>query len=222
MKHKIIIAEDDDSIANIIKMTLEIGNYEITHVIDGLKAMEFIKNFQFDLAILDIMLPYIDGYKLLEEFKKKNIPVIFLSAKSEVVDKVKGLRLGAEDYITKPFETIELLARVDTAIRRLKKKSNILSINDVTLDLEKHTVKKSNVVVELSPLEYELLEKLMSNPSLLFSRDQLLDIVWGYDYVGGSRTVDTHIQKLRAKLDFGNVIKTVHKFGYKLEDNSYD
>ncbi len=217
MSFKILIAEDDESIAKIVKMTLEIGKYIVVHVPDGKKVLDVIHSTHFDLAILDIMLPHYDGYQLLEQFKKKGIPVIFLSAKTEVVDRVKGLRLGAEDYITKPFETIELLARVDTALRRIKKQSPLLRAKDVTLDKEKHTVTKNNEIVDLTPLEYELLEKLMTNPGLLFSRDHLLDIVWGYEYNGGTRTVDTHIQKLRSKLDFGDVIKTIYKIGYKFE-----
>ncbi len=217
MSFKILIAEDDESIAKIVKMTLEIAKYDVVHVNDGKMALEAVNSCHYDLAVLDIMLPHYDGYYLLEQFKKKDIPVIFLSAKTEVVDRVKGLRLGAEDYITKPFETIELLARVDTALRRIKKQSPLLKAKDVTLDIEKHTVTKNNELVDLTPLEYELLEKLMSNQGLLFSRDQLLDIVWGYDYSGGTRTVDTHIQKLRSKLGFSDVIKTVYKIGYKFE-----
>ena len=217
MAYKILVAEDDESIAEIVKMTLEIEKHEVVHVNDGKKAVETADATHFDLAVLDIMLPHYDGYELMEIFKKKNIPVIFLSAKTEVTDRVKGLRLGAEDYIAKPFETIELLARVDTALRRLKKGLPILSAKDVCLNMEQHTVTKGQNTVELTPMEYKLLEKLMSNPGLLFSRDCLLDIVWGYDYVGSTRTVDTHIQKLRSKLDFEEVIKTVHKVGYKFE-----
>lgn len=217
MAYKILVAEDDESIAKIVKMTLEIQNYDVFLAIDGKTAIEAANSIRFDLAVLDIMLPHYNGYQLLELFKNKNIPVIFLSAKSEVADRVKGLRLGAEDYISKPFETIELLARVDTALRRIKKQSNILKAKDVTVDLDKHTVTKGINTVELTPLEYDLLEKLMTNPGLLFSRDRLLDIVWGYEFSGGTRTVDTHIQKLRSKLDFTDVIKTVHKIGYKFE-----
>jgi DNA-binding response OmpR family regulator len=217
MAYRILVAEDDESIANIVKLTLEIEKHEVISVKDGNAALEAVSSHHVDLAVLDIMLPRMDGYELLEQFKKKDIPVIFLSAKSEVADKVKGLRLGAEDYITKPFETIELLARVDTALRRIKKQTKTLTIRDVVIDSENHTVLKNGKQVELTPLEYELLEKLVSNPGLLFSRDRLLDIVWGYEYAGGTRTVDTHIQKLRSKLDFADLIKTVHKIGYKFE-----
>lgn len=219
MTYKILVAEDDKSIAKIVKMTLEIGKYEVFHAADGAMAVEMVNCNSFDLAILDIMLPHYDGYELLEKLKKRDIPVIFLSAKVDVADRVKGLQLGAEDYITKPFETIELLARVDTAIRRIKKQSSTLTAKDVTVNLEKHMVTKSGQAVDLAPLEYELIEKLMKNPGLVFSRNQLLDIVWGYDYEGSTRTVDTHIQRLRSKLDFGSVIKTVHKIGYKFEDD---
>lgn len=217
MTYKILVAEDDESIAKIVKMTLEIENHEVFHATDGKEAIEAIRSNNIDLAVLDIMLPYYDGYELIEVFKKKNIPVIFLSARTEVSDRVKGLRLGAEDYITKPFETIELLARVDTALRRIKKGSPVLTVKDVVLNVEQHTVTKGGKSIELTPMEYKLLDKLMTNPGLLLSRDYLLDIVWGYDYAGSTRTVDTHIQKLRSKLDFDDVIKTVHKIGYKFE-----
>jgi DNA-binding response OmpR family regulator len=217
MPYRILVAEDDESIARIVKLTLEIENHDVIIVPDGKRALEEIGKARFDLALLDIMLPYHDGYELLEFLKKKNIPVIFLTAKSDVADKVKGLRLGAEDYITKPFETIELLARVDTALRRINKQPKIIKIKDVTVDSDNRTVTKAGNVLDLTPLEYELLDKLLSNPGLLFSRDRLLDVVWGYEYAGGTRTVDTHIQKLRSKLGFADVIKTVPKVGYKFE-----
>ncbi|MDR2939414.1 MAG: response regulator transcription factor [Clostridiales bacterium] len=217
MTYRILVAEDDESIARIVKLTLEIEKHDVILASDGKMALDEIGKASFDLAVLDIMLPYHDGYELLEVLRKKNIPVIFLTAKGEVADKVKGLRLGAEDYITKPFETIELLARVDTALRRVKKQPKTIKVRDVTVDIDNRSVTKSGEAIDLTPLEYELLDKLMSNPGLLFSRDRLLDVVWGYEYAGGTRTVDTHIQKLRSKLDFGDVIKTVHKVGYKFE-----
>lgn len=217
MAYKILVAEDDESIANIVQLTLNLEAHETVLADDGQKAAEFIQKEALDLAILNIMLPFLDGYQLLELLHKKNIPAIFLSAKADVSDRVKGLRLGAYDYITKPFETIELLARVDAVLRRTGKKTEEIKAGDVVLYLDKHLVQKNGKTVDLTPLEYDLLEKLMKNQGLLFSRDHLLDIVWGYEYAGSTRTVDTHIQKLRSKLNLGDYIKTVHKIGYKFE-----
>lgn len=218
MSARILLAEDDESIATLIKMTLAIEKHETIHMSDGLKAMEAIHSQDFDIALLDIMLPKLNGYTLLEELKKKGIPAIFITAKTALSDKVHGLTIGAEDYITKPFEPLELLARVNTALRRIKPtEDDKIRVGNVVLDSANHIVILNGREVGLTPLEYELLELLMRNPNLLFSREQILDKIWGYDYYGGTRTVDMHVQKLRAKLDFANVIRTVHKIGYRLE-----
>lgn len=216
MPFRILVAEDDRAIADLIRMTLEIGSYDVVHAADGNEAAEMIAETPPDLALLDIMLPGQDGYALLALLRRREIPALFITAKVGLSDIVFGLRLGAEDYITKPFEPLELLARVDTALRRVKPHTTVYAVRDVTLDTARHTVTKGGHGVGLTPLEYDLLSLLMRNPNLIFTRDQLLNTVWGYDYMGGTRTVDMHIQRLRAKLDFGDVISTVHRIGYKL------
>lgn len=189
MNIQILVAEDDQAIADLIKMYLHLEFYQVVHASDGKKALQAIKGQFFHLALLDIMLPYHDGFEILEVLKEKQTPVIFITAKTQLEDRVKGLRLGADDYIVKPFEPLELLARVDVALRKTNVKNNIICIGNITLDLEKHGVYKDGESVSLTPLEYDLLELFMRNPNLLFSRDQLLDQIWGYDYYGSTRTV---------------------------------
>jgi len=216
MDIQILIVEDDQAIADLIKMYLKLESYQVVHADDGKKAVQAIKQQHFHLALLDIMLPYLSGFELLELLKEKNTPVIFVTAKTNLEDKVKGLRLGADDYIVKPFEPLELLARVDVALRKTTARNNILSVGGITLDLDKHVVAKDGNEVSLTPIEYDILELFMRNRNLLFSREQLLDQIWGYDYYGSSRTVDMHIKNLRAKLDLGDAIQTVYKIGYRM------
>ena len=216
MDFHILVVEDDPSIANLINLTLAIRQYRVTEIHDGGEALEAIRSTNFDLALLDIMLPGLDGYALLEELKKRGVPTIFVSAKTELNDRVTGLNLGAEDYISKPFEPLELLARVETALRRVAPPTPTLSLGAVVMHTDSHSVTRAGEAVELTKLEYALLELLMRNPEMVFSRDQLLDRIWGYDYMGGTRTVDMHIKNLRAKLGLGEAIRTVHKIGYKL------
>ncbi len=216
MNFRILVVEDDLSIANLIAITLQIKQYDVVKMYNGDDAYKFIQEEIIHLALLDIMLPGKNGYELMEILKSKNIPVIFISAKTELSDKVYGLNLGAEDYITKPFEPLELLARVETALRRIKPESNIIQINDVLVDTNSRKVTKAGKNIELTKLEYELLEFLLRHPDMVFTRDKLLDCVWGYDYSGSTRTVDMHIKNLRSKLDLSGNICTVHKIGYKL------
>lgn len=216
MDIQILVVEDDQSIADLIEMYLKLESYHVVHAGDGEKAVQAIKTQRFHLALLDIMLPYHSGFDLLNLLKEKNTPVIFVTAKTKLEDRVKGLRLGADDYIVKPFEPLELLARVDVALRKTNVRNSILRVGGITLDLDKHAVSKDGNPVNLTPIEYAILELFMRNRNLLFSRDQLLDQIWGYDYYGGSRTVDMHIKNLRAKLDLGDIIQTVYKIGYRM------
>ncbi|QZY54112.1 response regulator transcription factor [Crassaminicella profunda] len=218
MKKKILIVEDDLAIAKLIEINLNIANYETKKVMDGLKALEIIDEENFDLIILDVMLPQADGFEVMEKIKHRNIPVIFLTAKKSVFDKVNGLKLGAEDYMVKPFEAIELLARIEVVLRRYGKNEKVLNFKDIKVYLEERIVKNDGNTVELSPKEYELLCLLIQNKNIALSREQILGRVWDMSYYGGTRTVDMHIKALRQKLDLGNHIKTIYKIGYRLED----
>lgn len=215
---KILIVEDDLPISNLIKLNLNMANYESSVAFDGDEALSAIERDSFDLILLDVMLPKIDGFNLLEKIKPLGIPVIFLTAKSSVTDKVYGLRAGADDYITKPFEGIELLARIENVLRHYNKKTNIIKFKDLDIHLEEMQVKKAGEVIELTLKEFELLVFLVQNKNIVLTRDKLIEKIWGYDYVGETRTIDNHIQKLRKKLEWKDEIKTVFKLGYRLEE----
>lgn len=215
---KILIVEDDITISDIIKLNLNMVNYDVEQVYDGEKALEIIEKDNCDLIILDVMLPKLDGFTLMEKINHIDIPIIFLTAKSSIADKVKGLKMGADDYIVKPFESIELLARVEAVLRRYGKKNDILSFKDLEIYLEERVVKRKDKAVELTLKEFELLKLLVVNKGIALSREKILEKVWGYDYLGETRTVDMHVQKLRKKLELWDEIKTVYKIGYRLED----
>lgn len=218
MNKKILIVEDDIHIARIISMNLNIVNYETSEVYDGLAALELLQLEKFDLILLDVMIPQLDGFALMERIKPYRIPVIFLTAKDSVYDKVNGLKLGADDYMVKPFEAIELLARIETVLRRYGKDERMLECQSILVDLDKREVTKQGTVVELTPKEYELLVVLLKNKNIALSREQFIDKVWGADYYGETRTVDMHIKSLRKKLELQDQIKTIYKLGYRLED----
>lgn len=223
---EILIVEDDDSIRELIKMTLGMENYDTKEADNGQTAYEIIQEEAFDLILLDIMLPKMDGYQLLQKVKDKNIPVIFLTARISLQDKVFGLKLGADDYITKPFEPMELLARVETVLRRSRQyapgadkneKNDEIHYHDLVISEKERSVKKAGVQITLTAKEFDLLLALVQNLNLVFSREQLLDKVWGYDYFGGTRTVDMHVKQLRQKLGLKDSLETVFKIGYKLK-----
>lgn len=218
MKKKILIVEDDVAIARLITMNLEVAGYEALELYNGLDAIDFVKTSKPDLIILDVMLPGMDGFSVMSEIKKIGIPVIFLTAKNKVIDKVNGLNLGADDYMIKPFEAIELIARIEAVLRRYGKDESVLEYKDVMVNLEEHLVKKNGRIIDLSHKEYELLVLLIKNKNMALSREQILSSVWEMDYYGGTRTVDMHIKSIRHKLDLGEYIKTVYKVGYRLED----
>lgn len=218
MPQKILIVEDDIHISKIIKMNLNIVNYATTEVYDGLAALEAVKREKFDLILLDVMIPGLDGFALMEKIRPYRIPVIFLTAKNSVYDKVSGLKLGADDYMVKPFEAIELLARIETVLRRYGKEENVIEFQNLQVSLDKREVTIKGEPVELTPKEYELLVVLLKNKNIALSREQFIDKVWGGDYYGETRTVDMHIKSLRKKLQLQDQIKTIYKIGYRLED----
>ena len=215
---KILVVEDEAPIRDLISINLQLVGYEVFTAEDGIVAENFLEKQKVDLILLDVMIPGIDGFSLIEKIKKHNIPVIFVTAKESVLDRVKGLRLGADDYIIKPFETIELLARIEVVLRRYNKNSHIIKFKNIEVDTNQRSVKLNDKEVYLTVKEYELLILLLQNKNIALSRDQILDRVWGFEYGGETRTVDLHIQRIREKLDLKNNIKTVFKVGYRLEE----
>ena len=216
----VLIVEDDSAIAELIAMTLRVSGCEPQLCHDGLEAAALLFQHEYDLAILDVMLPGLDGFQLVEQLAAQGVrlpPILYLTAKVDVPDRVRGLRLGAEDYMLKPFHPVELQARVDGILRRHQRRTPDYRALDVVLDPDTHTVTKAGQPVELTPQEFALLELLMRHKNMALSREQLLEAAWGYDYLGGSRTVDMHIQRLRKKLDWEKAIVTVFKLGYRLE-----
>lgn len=214
---KILVVEDDVAISDLIKLNLSIANYETKQCYDGEEAINLVKNNNFDLILLDVMLPKIDGFKVFEKIKPIETPIIFLTAKTSVVDKVYGLKMGADDYITKPFEGIELLARIENALRHYNKKSNIISYKNIEINMDERSVRIDGKIVELTLKEFELFLFLVENKNSVLTREKLLENVWEYDYYGETRTVDNHIQRIRKKLNLKDEIKTIFGLGYKLE-----
>ena len=213
---KILIVEDEKMINELILRNLQAVGHNCVQAYDGAEALEELDRGSFDLVILDIMLPKFSGFEVMARIH--DVPVIFLTAMGSVMDKVRGLGLGAEDYIVKPFEMLELIARVDVVLRRSKTQSRRFSLDGVTVDFDNMTVSRGQKAVELTPREFQLLETLVRNRNIALSREKLLDLAWGMDYYGDARTVDVHIQKLRKKLGWNERIKTVYKVGYRLED----
>lgn len=214
---KILIVDDEEKIRELIRMNLELAGYQCDEAEDGEMALEKLNEFNPDLALLDIMLPKKNGYEIAQSFIKQNIPIIFLTAKDSVTDKVKGLKLGADDYIVKPFESMELLARIEVVLRRTGKFSDIFEYKNIKVDFAKREVFKNNKKIEMTAQEFELLKVLIQNKNLALSREKLLESAWGYDYYGDTRTVDMHIQRIRKKLNWDDIIITVYKYGYRLE-----
>jgi len=211
----ILIVEDEPEINNLIAKNLTLVGHQCKQVFDGNAALTESSAYKFDLILLDVLLPGIDGFSLIDRLG--NAPVIFLTALSSLSDRVKGLNLGADDYIVKPFEALELIARVNAVLRRTKKADTQFTHNGVQVDLSKRSITKDGVPIEVTPKEFDVLETLIINRNIALSREKLLDLAWGYDYAGETRTVDSHIQRLRMKLGWEDDIKTVYKLGYRLE-----
>lgn len=228
-KQKILIVDDDENIAELISLYLTKECFETMIVYDGESALNAFETFKPNLILLDLMLPGIDGYQVCREIRSSSqTPIIMLSAKGEVFDKVLGLELGADDYMEKPFDTKELVARVKAVLRRFKAGSSAPEENsnskkvdypDLTINLTNYSVVYKGKVVEMPPKELELLYFLAASPNQVFTREQLLDQIWGYEYIGDTRTVDVHIKRLREKIcDHQNWrLSTVWGIGYKFE-----
>ncbi|MEL7565823.1 MAG: response regulator transcription factor [Dehalobacterium sp.] len=215
MAHMLIV-EDEKSINDLIAMNLALVGHSSEQAYDGNEALEYLTQNTYSLIIMDIMLPGPDGFALMQHVPHST-PVIFLTAMGNLSDRVRGLKLGADDYIVKPFETVELLARIEAVLRRTHRSLNIFSLDGTVINLESRVATVDGVEIELTPREYELLEILIKNRNIALSRKKLLKLAWEYDYFGETRTVDVHIQKLRKKLNWENRIKTVYKLGYRLE-----
>jgi DNA-binding response OmpR family regulator len=219
MKNRILVVEDDTAIAEAIGLNLMLSDFDYKIIDDGAEAVSYLeKDHSFDLALLDVMLPNLDGFSLMEHMAKYNIPVLYLTAKVDLASKIKGLRLGAEDYIVKPFEMLELLVRIEKILERSGKLNNVLRYKDLTVDVAKRTVSQSGEPVKLQPLEFDLLVRFLKFKNCTLSRERLLNEVWGFDFAGGTRTVDIHVAHLRKKLGQSLNIVAVTKLGYRLED----
>ena len=215
---KILIVEDEEAIANLVRINLMAEGYHCVSAYDGKAGADWMEKEVFDLILLDIMLPEIDGYELLEYSQSLKTPVIFLTAKGSVEDRIRGLKLGADDYIVKPFQIGELLARVEAVLRRYGKTNKKLTIADVEIDMVSRVVCRAGEPVELTAKEFDLLVELVQNKNVALYRDRLYERVWGGEYMGDTRTLDSHIQRLRRKLGWEERIKTVFRVGYRLED----
>ena len=214
---KILIVEDELPIADLIRLTLKSAGYLCDHAPDGDQAADLAAAGNYDLALVDVMLPRTDGFTLLEYFQSLELPVIFVTARSAVADRVKGLKLGAEDYIVKPFDVAELLARVETVLRRFHKTEETLSLAGVRVDPRARKVWRGKEEVSLTPKEYDLLLLFLHNPNAALYRDTIYERVWGGELAYGSKTVDLHVQRLRKKVGWEKALQAVNKIGYRLE-----
>lgn len=212
-----LIVEDEPAISDLIISELRSEGYRCTCAFDGEQGADYIEKEKFDLVLLDIMLPKINGYELLEYIKPTGTPVIFLTAKGNIEDRIKGLKMGADDYLTKPFQIGELLARVEAVLRRTGRNVRQLNFEDVTVNMASRQVMKSGNPIILTVKEYDLLVELILNKNIALYRDQLYERVWKEPFTGETRTLDSHIQKLRKKLEWDEKIKTVFRIGYRLE-----
>jgi len=221
---KILIVDDEPAIVDLIKLNLQLEGIESTSCNNGLDAIKMAHSENPDLILLDIMMPGMDGFQVCKELQDLNIPIILLTAKNSIKDKLYGLELGADDYITKPFDSRELIARVKTVLRRVNKYSSkddsSIIAGPISINIKERKVHIDGREVVLTPKEYDLLLFFIENQKIVFSRENILESVWGYEYIGDSRTVDMHIQRLRRKLGkYSTFIKTVFSIGYKFEVN---
>jgi DNA-binding response OmpR family regulator len=226
---KIMVVDDDSNICELLRLYLEKEDFEVTIASNGAQALETFDREKPDLILLDIMMPVLDGWQVCREIRKKSTcPIIMLTAKGEVFDRVLGLELGADDYVVKPFEAKEVVARVKAVLRRSGKsqqKSKIVQFENIYINMENYELRVCGKQVDTPPKEMELIYHLASNPNRVYTRDQLLDEVWGFEYYGDSRTVDVHVKRLREKLDGVSdewTLKTVWGVGYKFEVRDKD
>ena len=221
---KILICDDEALIRNVIKEYLVVENYQVLEAENGIDAIEVVKNNDVDLVIMDIMMPKMDGYQAVREIKKiKDIPFIMLSARGEEFDKLVGFDMGVDDYVTKPFSPKELVARVKAVMKRVKREDNSYVYEGLVIDDLAHEVMIDGKNDVLTPKEYDLLKYFMQNKNIALSRDTILTNIWGYDFYGDERTVDTHVKTLRNNLGkYRDVIKTVRGMGYKFDAKEKD
>ena len=220
MKNRILVVEDDTAISELICMNLTVAGYDTEALFDGKEVEALLKtDREFDLALLDVMLPGKDGFELMELMKEAKIPVIYLTAQSDVGSKITGLRSGAEDYIVKPFEVLELLVRVEKVLERTGRQISRITVGTVEINLNEHQVTRDGQEVSLKPLEYDLLVLFLKHQNVALSRDKILMDVWECSANIETRTVDNHVQRLRKKLGLEDCLKTVFKVGYRLEND---
>ncbi|MDS0527786.1 response regulator transcription factor [Clostridium sp. SHJSY1] len=223
MNEKVLVVDDEKSIIDVLSYALKKEGYLVERAYDGQEALDKINSFKPQIIILDLMIPVINGYDVCKKIGDRNIGIIMLTAKNDIIDKILGLELGADDYLTKPFDIREVLARVKSLLRRVNKiaeeriDNNLISIEDLYINKKQRIVVIKGRQIEFTAMEFDLLYLLLSNPNIVYSREQLLDIVWGMDYIGVTRTVDTHVQRMRRKLGcvYNRLIQTVHGVGYK-------
>lgn len=212
---QILVVEDEHSISNLIKVNLTRAGYACDCAYDGLAAVDMLDKKPYDLVLLDIMLPGADGYEIMDYIAPLEIPVIFLTAKASVAERVKGLRMGADDYLTKPFEIIELLARVESVLRRYHKTEQVLTEGDLVIDTASRTVTKKGETISLTKKEFDLLLLFVRNKNIALYRETIYERIWGGEYMGDSRTVDLHVQRMRKKAGLEEQIQTVYRVGYR-------
>ncbi len=213
----ILIVEDEKPISELLRLSLRKAGYECTCCADGISAADIMEKHIFDLILLDVMLPGIDGFELMEYIRGSGTPVIFITAKNSVSDRVRGLRMGAEDYIVKPFEILELLARVEGVLRRHGKLEAVINIDGLVINTLSMTVTKDGEEIHLTKKEYELLLMFARNPGIVLYKSVLYERVWGGEYVYGTRTVELHVQRMKKKVGWNDRIKPVYAVGYRLE-----
>ena len=213
---KILSVEDEKPISDLIRLNLTKAGYQCTAVYDGKAAADLLEDHTYDLILLDIMLPEINGYELMEYIRPMGIPVIFLTAKASLDDRMRGLTSGAEDYLVKPFEVVELLARINIVLRRYHKTETILTYKDLRIDVENRTVTRDGNAVELTPKEFQLLVLFVRNVNITLYRDRIYETIWETDWMGDTRTLDLHVQRLRRKLSLKENLKSVYNTGYRL------
>ncbi|MDR1538494.1 MAG: response regulator transcription factor [Clostridiales bacterium] len=213
----ILIVEDEVAIGELVAIHARIAGHKASILHNGNEVMGFIEKTRPDLIVLDVMLPGQDGFSLMPQIAPTGIPVIFLTAKDRLDDRILGLKLGADDYVVKPFAVTELAMRIETVLRRCKANAKTFALGSLEVNFDERAVTLDGLAVELTAREFELLKILIDNRNIALSRDKLLELAWGFDYMGETRTVDVHIQRLRKKLNMESIIKTVYKLGYRLE-----
>lgn len=217
---KILVVEDEKAISDLIVFNLKRNGYQCTALYDGKSAADLLEDNTFDLILLDIMLPEINGYELMEYIRPMGIPVIFITAKASLDDKIKGLTSGAEDYLVKPFEIAELLARIHIVLRRYNKTENQLIFKDIEVDVENRLLTKAGNEVKLTPKEFDLFVLLLRNINMTLFKERIFESIWETEWQPESRTVDLHIQRLRKKLGLKDELKTIYNTGYRLTDSN--